>query len=51
MDALIDKPMPETTTTRPNPTDLKSRLMDRLSILNAPMTCSVFRRSVVTISG
>jgi hypothetical protein len=36
MDALIDKPMPETTTTKPNTMDLKSRLVDHLSILKRP---------------
>jgi hypothetical protein len=36
MDALIDKPMPETTTTKPKATDLKSRLVDHLSILKRP---------------
>jgi hypothetical protein len=36
MDALIEKPMPQTTTTKPNTTDLKSRLVDHLSILKRP---------------
>jgi hypothetical protein len=35
MDAVIDKPMPEMTTT-PGAADLKSRLVDHLSILKRP---------------